>query len=92
MTTKKMETDQLVMLPMPLPEAYREAKRKLLAKELKRYTLEQIAMQELYRIYFWRGMKNSPVKRLYRNYTLAYSLYELKNLLLASYKEILNIN
>ena len=78
-----------ILLPLPLTPAQKQLKLDFLVEKLKSYSLNEIAEQELDLIYFWPLMKNSRLKRLYRNYTLVYSREELKNLLLLSYKDIL---
>jgi hypothetical protein len=83
MPAKNKKTNLLILLPMPLSPPQLAQKQALLAEALKTTTREQLIVQELGRIYTWRTMKDSPLKRLYKNYSLAYSLPELR-LFLAS--------
>lgn len=90
MPAKSKKNKQLIFLPTPLTPKQKRVRHQLLAEQLKEGSLEKIATQEIYKIYSWRSMKNSPAKRLYKNYSLVYSFTELKRLLLSNYRNILN--
>src|SRR6185295_16004100 len=75
-----------------LTPAQQALKLAFLQASLALYSLDQIAEQELDKIYAWPLMKNSALKRTYRNYTLAYTRSELKTLLLISYYGLLGIS
>ncbi len=89
MAAKPKPITQAILLPIPLTPAQRALKLAFLTANLAQYSLDQIAEQELNKIYAWPLMKSSALKRLYKNYTLVYTRAELKNLLLLSYYQLL---
>ncbi len=88
--TEKAKQGPLFLLPMPLSPEQQKQKKRFLTERLKQHSLEEIAMQELYKIYSWRQLDDTKLKRLYRDYSLIYSPDELKNFLLATYRTIIS--
>ena len=75
---------------MPLDPIQQEQLVAYLTERLATSTLDAIVEEELDVIYDWPHMPNSATKRLYRNYSLAYSRAELKSLLLRTYTSALD--
>lgn len=88
MPTQK-DNDQLILLPMPLSPNQVLVKAAKLKELLRAFTFEELVERQLKTIYNWDKIQHRPTKRLFRNYTLAYSAYELKVKLELALKQVL---